>query len=121
MIVVQIKGSYVLTVNKYGLVDPEQLRAAIRPETIPVSIMHANNEIGTIQPISELSSSCHEKGVIFHTDAVATVGNIPININELGVDLLSLSGISIGAPKGTGALYFREKMRVMPLIHGGIQ
>jgi len=110
-----------LPVNKYGLVDPEQLRAAIRPETILVSIMHANNEIGTIQPISELSSICHEKGVVFHTDAVATVGNIPVDVNALGVDLLSLSGISIGAPKGTGALYFREKMRVMPLIHGGIQ
>ncbi len=110
-----------LPVNEYGLVDPERLRAAIRPETILVSIMHANNEIGTIQPVSELSSICHEKGVVFHTDAVATVGNIPVDVNELGVDLLSLSGISIGAPKGTGALYFREKMRVMPLIHGGIQ
>ncbi len=110
-----------LPVDKYGLVDPEKLRAAIRPETILVSIMHANNEIGTIQPISELSSICHEKGVVFHTDAVATVGNIPVDVDELGVDLLSLSGISMGAPKGTGALYFREKMRVMPLIHGGIQ
>ncbi len=110
-----------LPVDKYGLVDPEKLRAAIRPETILASIMHANNEIGTIQPISELSSICHEKGVVFHTDAVATVGNIPVDVNALGVDLLTLSGISIGAPKGTGALYFREKMRVMPLIHGGIQ
>ncbi len=110
-----------LPVDKYGLVDPERLRAAIRPETILVSIMHANNEIGTIQPISELSSICHEKGVVFHTDAVATVGNIPVDVNELGADLLTLSGISIGAPKGTGALYFRDKMRVMPLIHGGIQ
>ncbi len=110
-----------LPVDKYGLVDPERLRAAIRPETVLVSIMHANNEIGTIEPISELSLICHEKGVVFHTDAVATVGNIPVDVNELGVDLLSLSGISIGAPKGVGALYFREKMRLMPLIHGGIQ
>ncbi len=110
-----------LPVNEYGLVDPECLREAIRPETILVSIMHANNEIGTIEPISELSSICREKGIVFHTDAVATVGNIPIDVNELGVDLLSLSGVSIGAPKGIGALYYRENLRIMPLIHGGIQ
>jgi len=110
-----------LPVDKYGLVDPERLLNAIRPETVLATIMHGNNEIGTIEPISELSTICSEKGILFHTDAVATVGNIPVDVNELGVDMLSLSGISLGAPKGIGALYFREKLRLMPLIHGGIQ
>jgi len=110
-----------LPVDEYGLVDPERLSQAMRPETILVSIMHANNEIGTIEPISELSAICRQKGVIFHTDAVATVGNIPVDVNELDVDLLSLSGVSLGAPKGIGALYFRDNLRLMPLIHGGIQ
>ncbi len=110
-----------LPVDKYGLVDPERLLDAIRPETVLATIMHGNNEIGSIEPISELSTICREKGILFHTDAVATVGNIPVDVNELGVDMLSLSGISLGAPKGIGALYFREKLRLMPLIHGGIQ
>ncbi len=110
-----------LPVDEYGRVDPERLARAIRPETILVSIMHGNNEIGTIQPVPELSAICREKGALFHADAVATVGNIPVDVNELGVDLLSLSGASLGAPKGTGALYFRPKLRLMPLIHGGIQ
>ena len=110
-----------LPVDKYGLVDPERLSHVINPETILVSIMHANNEIGTIEPVSELSAVCREKGVLFHTDAVATVGNIPVDVNELDVDLLSFSGISIGAPKGIGALYFRDNLRLMPVIHGGIQ
>lgn len=110
-----------LPVDEYGLVDPERLSQAMRPETMLVSIMHANNEIGTIEPISELSAICREKGVIFHTDAVATVGNIPVDVNELNVDLLSLSGPSLAAPKGVGALYFRDNLRLMPLIHSGIQ
>jgi cysteine desulfurase len=110
-----------LPVDGYGLVDPERLTEAIRPETIIVSIMHANNEIGTIEPIPELSAICREKGVLFHTDAVATVGNIPVDVNGLNVDLLTLSGGSLGAPKGIGALYFRSNVRLMPLIHGGIQ
>ena len=110
-----------LPVDQYGLVDPERLVEAIRPETILVSIMHANNEIGSVEPISELSAICREKGVIFHTDAVAAVGNIPVDVNELNVDLLSMSGGSLGAPKGVGALYFRENVRLMPLVHGGIQ
>jgi len=110
-----------LPVDANGLVDPLRLLKAITPETILVSIMHANNEIGTIQRIEKISSICKEKGILFHTDAVASVGNIDVDVNELNVDLLSLSGPSLGAPKGTGALYFKKNTRLMPLIHGGIQ
>jgi cysteine desulfurase len=110
-----------LPVDEHGLVNPARLSKAITPETILVSVMHANNEIGTIQPIAELAEICRENGTIFHTDAVASVGNTHVDVNELGVDLLSLTGASIGAPKGVGALYFRKKVRLMPLIHGGIQ
>jgi cysteine desulfurase len=110
-----------LPVNEYGLVDPERLSRSITPETILVSIMHANNEIGTIEPIAELAAVCRAQGVLFHTDAVATVGNIPVDVKQLGVDLLSLSGAAFGAPKGIGALYFKDNLRLMPLIHGGIQ
>jgi cysteine desulfurase len=110
-----------LPVDKYGLVDSARLAKAITPETVLASIMHANNEIGTIEPIAELSAICREKGILFHTDAVASVGNTEVDVNELGIDLLSLSGAPLGAPKGIGALYFRKKVRLMPLIHGGIQ
>lgn len=110
-----------LPVDQNGLIDPERLAKVIRPETILVSIMHANTEIGTVEPISELAAICREKDVVFHTDAVASVGNTPVDVNALNVDLLSLSGASLGAPKGVGALYFNKKIRLMPLIHGGIQ
>ena len=110
-----------LPVDEFGCVDPNRLAKAITPETVLVSIMHANNEIGTIEPIVELAAVCKEKGIIFHTDAVASVGNTRVDVNELNVDLLSLSGASLGAPKGIGALYFNKKIRLMPLIHGGIQ
>ena len=110
-----------LPVDGNGLVDPDRLRKVIRPETILVSIMHANNEIGTIEPLADFSAICRERGITFHTDAVASVGNVPVDVNGLNLDLLSLSGISLGAPKGIGALYFRKKTRLMPLIHGGIQ
>ncbi len=110
-----------LQVDKYGVVDPERLAELITPETILVSVMHANNEIGTIEPISELASICREKEITFHTDAVASVGNIPVDVSDLGVDLLSISGVSLGAPKGIGALYFGGNLRLMPQIHGGIQ
>jgi cysteine desulfurase len=110
-----------LPVDASGLADPDRLRQALRDETVLVSIMHANNEIGTVQPLAELAAVCHEKGVLFHTDAVATVGNLPVDVRELGVDLLTLSGAALGAPKGTGALYFRNRLRLVPLIHGGIQ
>ncbi|UCD32907.1 MAG: cysteine desulfurase [Desulfobacterales bacterium] len=110
-----------LPVDKYGMVNPAHLSRVITPETVLVSIMHANNEIGTIQATQELADICREKGVLFHTDAVASVGNIPVDVNVLNVDLLSLSGVSLGGPKGIGALYFRNNLRLMPLIHGGIQ
>ncbi len=110
-----------LPVDKNGLVDPGRLASAIRPETILASVMHANTEIGTIQPIADLAAICKEKDVVLHTDAVASVGSIPVDVRALNVDLLSLSGASLGAPKGVGALYFNKKVRLMPLIHGGIQ
>lgn len=110
-----------LPVDEHGYVDPARVVKVIRPETILVSVMHANNEIGTVEPISELAAVCKEKGIIFHTDAVASAGNINVDVDELNVDLLSLSGASLGAPKGIGALYFRKNLRLMPLIHGGIQ
>lgn len=110
-----------LPVDKYGLVDPARLQRCLSPATVMVSILHGSNEIGTIQPIAELAEVCHAQGILFHTDAVATVGQIPVNVNELKVDLLTLSGAALGAPKGSGALYFREKLRLVPQIHGGIQ
>jgi cysteine desulfurase len=110
-----------LAVDGHGLVDPERLQRALRPETVLVSIMHGNNEIGTVQDLAPLAAMCRERGILFHTDAVATVGSIPVDVKELGVDLLSLSGPPLGAAKGTGALYFSGKLRLVPQIHGGIQ
>ncbi len=110
-----------LPVDKYGLVDPERLKKTLDQDTALVSIMHGNNEVGTIEPIRELATVCREHGVPFHTDAVATIGSVEIDVHEMDVDLLSLSGPPLGAPKGIGALYFRKNTRLMPLIHGGIQ
>ncbi len=110
-----------LPVDQYGLVDPQRLEKSIRPETVLVSILHGNNEIGTIQPLAELSAVCRSKGVLLHSDAVATAGIIPVDVNDLGVDLLSLSAAQLRGPKGVGALFVRGNTRVMPLIHGGIQ
>ncbi|MEI6530855.1 MAG: cysteine desulfurase NifS [bacterium] len=110
-----------LPVNQYGQVDPENLRQTITENTILVSIMHANNEVGTIQPIAECSSIAHERGVLFHTDAVQTVGNIAVDVKSLGVDLLSLSAHKFYGPKGVGALYLRKGVPLEPLILGGSQ
>lgn len=110
-----------LDVDKDGLIAPENLKNAIREDTALVSIMYANNEIGTIQDIKKLSKICKEKGVIFHTDAVQAVGHVKINVKEEGIDLLSLSGHKFHGPKGIGALYIRKGLRLENLIEGGHQ
>jgi cysteine desulfurase len=118
------KRGYELTkvrVDSTGLVDPEDVRAAIRPDTILVSIMHGNNEVGTIQPIEEIGAVAKEAGVIFHTDAVQTVGKLPMDLKTLNVDLLSASGHKIYGPKGVGIMYMGRRIRVTPLMHGGSQ
>ena len=110
-----------LSVDEYGMVNPDDVKKAITPETILITIMHANNEIGTIQPISEIGKIAHEAGVYFHTDAVQTAGHIPSDVNELNVDMLSTSAHKLYGPKGVGALYIRRGTRIVPLIHGGEQ
>src|SRR5512143_1893753 len=110
-----------LPTDKQGLVDPDAVARAITKETVLVSIMHANNEIGTIEPIEEISKITKERGVLFHTDAVATTGWIPVNVQTLGVDALSLSGHQFYGPKGAAALYVRKGVRIKPQIEGGIQ
>jgi len=112
--------TYVPT-DKQGIVDPHDVAKAITKETILVSIMHANNEIGTIEPIEEIGKITKEKGVLFHTDAVATTGWIPVNVQALGVDALSLSGHQFYGPKGAAALYVRKGVRIKPQLEGGIQ
>lgn len=110
-----------LNVDKEGFIDLEELKNAITDKTILVSIMFANNEIGTIQPIKEIGEICRERKVFFHTDAVQAVGNIPIDVKEMNIDLLSLAGHKIYGPKGIGALYIRKGVRIDNLIHGGGQ
>lgn len=110
-----------LDVDDKGFVDPGQLEAAIRPNTILISVMFANNEIGTIEPVKEISKIAHAHGVLFHTDAVQAYGHIPINVNDLGIDLMSISGHKINGPKGIGFLYIRNGIKIDPLIHGGSQ
>jgi cysteine desulfurase len=110
-----------LPVDGDGLVDPDDVTKALCGRTILISIMHANNEIGTIEPISDIAGIAKEKGIIFHTDAVQTVGKIPVNVELLNVDLLSLSGHKIYGPKGVGALYIRKGVDIVPMLYGGEQ
>jgi cysteine desulfurase len=110
-----------LKVDKYGLIDPEEVKKAITGQTILVTIMHANNEIGTIEPIKEIGKIVKEAGIYFHTDAVQTTGHIPIEVNDLGVDMLSISGHKLYGPKGVGALYLRKGTKIVNLIDGGAQ
>lgn len=110
-----------LDVNEEGFVDLEELKNAITDKTILVSIMFANNEIGTIQPIKEIGTICREKKIFFHTDAVQAVGNINIDVKEMNIDLLSLAGHKIYGPKGIGALYIRKGVKIDNLVHGGGQ
>ena len=110
-----------LPVDQHGRVDPEAVERAISPQTILVSVMHSNPEVGTIEPIAEIGKITRGKKVLFHTDAVDSVGNIPVDVNELNVDLLSLAGSTFYGPKGSGALYLRKGVKILPLLDGGIQ
>ncbi len=108
-------------VRENGIVTVEDIESAIRPDTILISVMFANNEIGTIQPIKGIGALAREKGIYFHTDAVQAIGNIPVNVNDMNIDLLSLSAHKFYGPKGVGVLYMREGVRISPMIHGGEQ
>ena len=108
----------VLPVDRYGRIDPADVRKAITPRTILITVMHANNEVGTIEPIPEISAIAREAGIPFHTDAAQTVGKVSDDVEELGVDLLSVAGHKVYAPKGIGALYLREGTRIEPFVHG---
>ena len=110
-----------LPVDKYGLVDPDNVKKAITGKTILISVMHANNEVGTIQPIVEISKIAGEAGVYLHTDAVQSAGHIPTDVNQLGVDLLSMSAHKLYGPKGVGALYIRKETKLVSFMHGGGQ
>ena len=110
-----------LPVDRDGLVDPEDVRRAVTDRTILISVMTANNEIGTIQPVGEIGAIARERGILFHTDAVQAVGAIPVDVNAMNTDLLSLSAHKLHGPKGVGALVIREGIRLDPLIHGGAQ
>ena len=108
----------VLPVDEFGLVDPTDVAAALTDETILISIIHANNEVGTIQPVEEIAELAHERGVLFHTDVAQSVGKIPVRVDELGVNLLSVAGHKFYAPKGVGALYIRSGVVIEKIMHG---
>ena len=114
------KVTYV-PVDKYGLVDPEDIRRAITGETVLITIMHANNEVGTIEPMSEIGEIARERGILFHTDAAQSCGKIRVDVNELKVDLLTIAGHKLYAPKGIGALFIRKGVQIDLLIHGAGQ
>jgi cysteine desulfurase len=107
-----------LAVDGFGHVDPDDVRRALTSDTILISVMHANNEVGTVQPIAEIGRIAREHGILFHTDAAQSVGKIPTKVKELGVDLLSVAGHKLYGPKGAGALYIRAGVQIEPLIHG---
>ncbi|NVM25833.1 MAG: cysteine desulfurase [Desulfobacterales bacterium] len=110
-----------LPVDAYGSLDPDEVKKAVRTDTILISVMHANNETGTIQPLAEIGTIAREHGVLFHTDAAQSVGKIETKVHDLGVDFLTIAGHKIYAPKGVGALYVREGVEIEPLMHGGGQ
>jgi len=110
-----------IPVDRHGLVDPDEIKRRLRQDTVLVSVMQANNEIGTIEPIAEIAACTKEKGILFHTDAVAAAGNIPVNVGELGVDALSLSANQFYGPAGAAALWLRRGVRATPIMDGGFQ
>ena len=110
-----------LDVDEKGLVSPEELEKAIRPDTILISIMAANNEIGTIEPLAEIGEIAHKHGILFHTDAVQAFGHIPLDVDAMHIDMLSASGHKINGPKGIGLLYIRKGVKIRSFIHGGAQ
>ena len=110
-----------LDVDENGIVSPEAVEAAIRPDTILISVMFANNEIGTIEPIKEIGEIAHKHGILFHTDAVQAFGQVPINVDEMNIDMLSSSGHKINGPKGIGFLYIRKGVKIRSFVHGGAQ
>lgn len=110
-----------LPVDEYGLISLDDLKKAIRPDTVLISVMFANNEIGTIEPIAEIGKIAREHGIYFHTDAVQAAGHVKIDVKEMNIDMLSISGHKLGAPKGVGALYVRKGVTISNLIHGGGQ
>jgi cysteine desulfurase len=110
-----------LPVDETGLVSPGDLEAAIREDTVLVSVMHANNEIGTVEPVAELGGICRDRGVLFHTDAVQSVGKLPVNVERLKADMLAIAAHKFYGPKGVGALYVRSGVELEPIIHGGHQ
>ena len=111
----------IVDVDRFGKVDPADVEKALRPDTVLVSVMHANNEVGTIQPVEQIARLTRAHGVLLHTDAAQTVGKISVDVDKLGVDLLSIAGHKFGAPKGVGALYVRSGTPLASILHGADQ